>query len=211
MSDQRGPAPPGPTVGETTGAAPVVPPGRQLFRFVVGVAAVAPGRLATALQAVGEVARTPPPPAAPAAPRHVLIGALSALPAWLADSLARADPVARRWGGRATQLLPRRLVLEPLDDLRKLVAQHAATWSEVGRREEQAGRQLVEQALQVVPDSVLAAVSESADLRRVMSEQTAGITRTAVDRLRETSARADDLSESVVRRVFRRRSRPEGP
>ncbi len=215
----------GDTAGRTEpgGVAPAISPGRQAFRLLVGLATVGPERLAAGLRLLADVRGVTPlpvdsasgalPPGTPASPRHVLIGALSQLPAvaqeFLAGARAHVDPPARRWGARAAQVLPRvvpeRLVQGPLRDLRAQLAQHAAQLAVVGRREEQAGRQLFEIGAQVIPDTILSAVAESPDLRRVMSEQTAGLTRTAVTRLRETSARADDVGESLARRFFRRR------
>jgi hypothetical protein len=193
---------------EATGGPDKVPAGRQLFRFLVGLSTVAPERLALAFKLAGELGPPTPTAPLPAAPRHVLIGAMSLLPTWLGQAWARADPAARRWGGRAARLSSHLLpgpLAAPLRNLREAVTANAAAWAEIGRREEQAGRHLVQQSAQVLPDSILSRVAESSDLRKVMAEQTAGFTRTAVDRLRQTSARADDAGESVILRVFRRR------
>lgn len=192
---------------------PVVPPGRQLFRLLVGVAVVAPERLTMALRLADEfrLLAASPLPAPAASPRHILIGALSSLPAWLVRAWARVDPAAQRWGGRAARwaprLLPERFVKRPLRAMATGLAERSAAWIEIGRREELAGRHLVELGLQVIPDSVMSAVAESPDLRRVLRQQTAGMTHTVMERLRQTSAKADDLSESLSRRVFRRPAR----
>jgi hypothetical protein len=59
-------------------------------------------------------------------------------------------------------------------------------------------------ALTVLRENVLARVSESQDLRRVIHEQSAGVAVTAVGELRDRSARADDLAETTIGRLFGR-------
>jgi hypothetical protein len=183
--------------------------GRRLFRFVVGVALIGPERLSMGLGMLDELG--PPAPitdAPPASPRHVFIGAVSRLPAGLARTRVRVTPLVQRWGRRsqrmAARALPRRAVAG-LRSLRQRMAARIASWQQVGQREEAAGRRLVDLALRVVPGSVMSAVSDSPDVRQFLQNETAGLTRNAIDRLRQTSARADDVSESVTRRVFGRR------
>jgi hypothetical protein len=183
---------------------------RQFFRFLVGLAVVAPERLQAALKLVDEV-DAPQAPLPPVSIRHVLIGALSGVPARLAHVYADLDPVARRWGGRAMRFLPKRLVGDRVHELTKWLAVRAVEWAEIGRREEVAGRRLVEVGLNVLPEAVFSAIAESPELRQLISQETAGLTRTAIEKLRRTSARADDTSESIARRVLRgRRGQPQG-
>jgi hypothetical protein len=107
--------------------------------------------------------------------------------------------------------VPKRLVGDRLHELEKWLAARSVEWAAVGREEEVAGRRLVEVGLKVLPESVFSAIAESPELRQVISQETAGLTRTAIEKLRRTSARADDASESIARKVLRRRrGQPQG-
>ncbi len=77
-----------------------------------------------------------------------------------------------------------------------------ARWVELGRREEAESRILAFDALTVLRENMLARVSESPDVKNVIREQSEGIAVTAMGELRERSARADNLAERTVGRLF---------
>ena len=77
-----------------------------------------------------------------------------------------------------------------------------AHWAELGRREQADSRILATDALTVLRENMLARVSESPDVKSVIREQSQGIAVTAVGELRERSARADNLAERTVGRLF---------
>ena len=77
-----------------------------------------------------------------------------------------------------------------------------ARWAELGRREEAASRILAFDALTVLRENMLARISESPELKSVIREQSEGIAVTAMSELRERSARADNLAERTVGRLF---------
>jgi hypothetical protein len=79
-----------------------------------------------------------------------------------------------------------------------------ARWAAAGRREEAASRAVAQEALTALRERALARVAESPDLKRVIREQSQGIAVTAVNELRNRSARADRLAERAVRRLFGR-------
>jgi hypothetical protein len=75
-------------------------------------------------------------------------------------------------------------------------------WAELGRREEAASRILAFDALTVLREHIFARISESPDLKNVIREQSEGIAVSTVSELRERSARADNLAEWTVGRLF---------
>lgn len=79
-----------------------------------------------------------------------------------------------------------------------------ARWGAVGQREEAASRAVAQEALTALRERALARVADSPDLKRVIREQSQGIAVTAVNELRNRSARADRLAERAVRRLLGR-------
>jgi hypothetical protein len=79
-----------------------------------------------------------------------------------------------------------------------------ARWAAAGRRERAESRAIARAALITMREAMLARISESPDLKRVIREQSAGIAETAVGELRERSARIDDLAEGAVGRLLGR-------
>ena len=78
-----------------------------------------------------------------------------------------------------------------------------ARWAELGRREQADSRSLAFDALTVLRENMLVRVSESPDVRSAIREQSEGIAVTAMGELRERTARADNLAERTVGRLFR--------
>jgi hypothetical protein len=191
-----------------------------MFRFLLGVTALTNEGVGAVLSACSAVeapaALEPMAAGTPPDLRHAAIGMLSdavigasRAPAlvharWrhLADSARRrAAPLGRLRGfvGRlpgAPRAMGRLRVLH--DQGRKRLAR----WAELGRREEAASRILAFDALTVLRENVLARISESPDLKSVIREQSEGIAATAMSELRERSARADNLAERTVGRLF---------
>lgn len=196
---------------------------RMLFRFGLGLATLARERM-NAVLASSEAAAAGPPPAATApeedAPRAAdaalgfLLGvselglrmrpALSTRWAALTSSAHRlAAPVVRA-GGLVGWLpgVPRRAA--ELRAWRAREGRRLARWAAAGRRERLESRAVARAALTTLRETVLARISESPDVKRVIHEQSAGVAVTAVGELRERSARVDDLAEGTVGRLLGR-------
>jgi hypothetical protein len=194
-----------------------IPAGRLLLRFAVGAAELGIEGLAAALRQF-EVERLAAPPVEPPAPlsgRHVVIGALCDAPAWLAHQLhpTRGLMPVRREQGRWARLarLARRApgVAQATRYAEALEARgraQLARWAELGAHEEQAGREIARLAIGVMFENAMSHVAESPELKQVIEEQSQGLTRSAMNDIRETSARADRLVESVARRLLGRRA-----
>jgi hypothetical protein len=196
--------------------------GRLMFRFAVGATDLARARVGAVLSACAAAA-----PAAPfdatAGPRidlpHATLGLLSETlrgasraPALVRVRLSRLAAHARRRAasldrvGRLVGRLPgvpraaTRLQAWGLAQELRL-----ARWTELGRREQAEGRALAFDALTVLRENMLARVSDDPDVKRVIREESEGIAVTAVGGLRDGTARADNLAEQAVGRLFGRR------
>ena len=192
-----------------------------MLRFAIGMTELTGERVGAVLAACSAVA---PPAAAEAtdtgAPlnlRHAALGLLSdavggvsRTPARVRARWRRLAASTRRQGaplarlGEAVGRLPGMpSALGRLRGWRNDGRQRLARWAEVGRREEAQSRALAFDALTVLRENMLARVSESPDLKSVIREQSEGIAVTAMTELRERSARADNLAERTVGRLFR--------
>jgi hypothetical protein len=192
--------------------------GRLLFRFGVGATELAGERLVAALRAIdtlmaeGNVGGGAEPEVEEELHfRHAVLGALAALPGWADAAIARgrrasssALDVAVRGRGLVFHAPGARRARLRLAELRARVDAQLARWAEEGRREEQAGREMAAVALQALSEEAVAAVADSPELKRVIAEQSEGITVSAVAGLRQRSARADRLAEAVARRILGR-------
>jgi hypothetical protein len=199
--------------------------GRLLFRFGVGATELAGERLVAALRAIEtlmaegvagidmaeDAAATETDTEAELRFRHAVLGALAALPAWADAAIARgrrasssALDVAVRGRGLVFHAPGARRARLRLAELRARVDARLARWAEDGRREEEAGRAMAAVALRALSEEAVAAVAESPELKRVIAEQSEGITVSAVAGLRQRSARADRLAEAVARRILGR-------
>jgi hypothetical protein len=194
-----------------------LPRGRLLLRFAIGVAELGGEGLAAALRRF-EAERLAAPPAEPPAPvsgRHVLIGALCDAPDWLAHKLHPTRglmPVRRDQGhwARLARLVGRAPgIARATRYAQGLGARGRAQlgrWAALGAREEQAGRDLARRAVGTMFEDAMTRVAGSPELKQVIEEQSQGLTVSAMNELRESSARADRLVESVAGRLLGRRS-----
>jgi hypothetical protein len=194
--------------------------GRLLFRFGVGATELAGERLVAALRTIETLMAdadavadggTEPEAEAELRLRHAVLGALAALPGWADAAIARgrrasssAFDVAMRGRGLVFHAPGARRARLRLAELRAAVDARLARWAEEGRREEQAGRAMASVALRALSEEAVAAVAESPELKRVIAEQSEGITVSAVAGLRQRSARADRFAEAVARRLLGR-------
>jgi hypothetical protein len=188
-------------------------PSRLLLRFAIGVAELGGEGLAAALRRF-EAARMAAPPVEPQAPtsgRHVLLGALCTAPDWLSHKLhphptlvPKARPASRltRLARRTPGVARAHRYVESLGARARA---QMGRWAETGVREERAGRDLARLAMGVLFENAMTRVAESPELKHVIEEQSQGLTSSAMGELRESSARADGLVESVADRLLRRR------
>jgi hypothetical protein len=183
------------------------------LRFAIGVAELGGEGLAAALRRF-EAARVASPPVdrlAPASGRHVLLGALCTAPDWLSRKLHPHPTLVPkpRPVGRWTRLMRRAPGVAQAHRYAEAVGARAQAqlgrWAELGAREEQAGRDLARLAVGVMFENAMNRVAQSPELKQVIEEQSGGLTSSAMGELRESSARADQVVESVARRLLRRR------
>ncbi len=191
-----------------------------MFRFMLGMTELTSERVGGVLAACSAVetpaALEPMAEGKPLNLRHAVMGLLSDA----VDGVSSAPALVRaRWGRLAASAHRRAALLERLRGLvgrlpglpramgrvrtyRNQGQQRLAQWAELGRREEAASRLLAFDALTVLRENMLARISESPDLKSVIREQSEGIAVTAMSELRERSARADNLAERTVGRLF---------
>jgi hypothetical protein len=199
---------------------------RQVLRLIVGTSLLVVETTGSALQGFADLelpeGTTPSEPLPPASPRHVLIGALAIGPAWVNQQMHQ---LARRGRGalagvqRASRPLRFAARLLPTSELRRwsnAVRSRAIAiafgLAEVGRREEPIARTLAHGATTAGLTGVLDRIASNPQLRSLIREQSAGMGRSALNDLRERSARADTLAESLVGHLLPhpRRSHPGG-
>jgi len=191
-----------------------------MFRFVLGMTELTNERVGGVLSACtaveAPVALEPTVEGRPVDLRHAAMGMLSEAVggASRAPALVRARwrhlaASARRRAasldrlGRVVGMLPGiPSAIGRLRALRDQGQRRLARWAELGRREEAASRILAFDAVTVLRENMLARISESPDLKSVIREQSEGIAMTAMSELRERSARADNLAERTVGRLF---------
>jgi hypothetical protein len=191
-----------------------------MFRFALGMTELTNERVEGVLSACTAVepptALEPTPEGAPLNLRYAALGMLSDAVGGASWAPARARA---RWGHlaasarrRAASLARLRRVVGRLPGMPSAMARlrawrdqgrrRLARWAELGRREEAASRILAFDALTVLRENMLARISESPELKSVIREQSEGIAVTAMSELRERSARADNLAERTVGRLF---------
>jgi hypothetical protein len=192
---------------------PIESPSRLMARLLGGGVVAGRARLSEALRVLDQ-ARCQPPLALARPPtlRHVVIGALVDTPPRLQAMARRARPLSRaagRWADRTWRLMLR-VPIAGRVTRRHLAAsqQRIAHWGELGRQEEAAARSLAEAAAQAMVEVAVAVVADSPDVRRVIEEQSAGLTRSMLEDIRDRSARADERAQALARHLLRRRRRP---
>src|SRR6185369_15001332 len=120
---------------------------------------------------------------------------------------ASARVLARR-GSRLLDRLPggRRLRAD-YAELRARATLQLERWAAVGQIEESAARALARATLDGLFELAAARLADSPALRRVIEEQSQGLTSSAIAELRDRSARADRAVEAIARRLTGRPSR----
>jgi hypothetical protein len=146
----------------------------------------------------GDPASLPPP-----SPRHALIGALLQGRASLGQARRRMGPLAAAASRWANRFPPSRRLLER-------TRRRVAMWSDSGRREEAEARLLTLTLGEDFIRVALAVVADSPEVRSVVHEQSAGISRSALADLRERSVHADAIAAAVSDHLLGRHDR-SGP
>jgi hypothetical protein len=202
--------------------------GRLMFRLALGLMDFTHERVARVLEACSAVEPSielePTLAGAPIDLPHAALGLVSdavgaayKTPALARARLTRVAAAARRGAARldrARNLVGRvpgaSRALGRLGAWRDRGRRQLARWAEVGRRERAQSRLLTVDALTVLRENLLARVSESPELKEVIRQQSAGIAVTAMGELRERSARADNLAERTIGRLFHDGRSPRG-
>jgi hypothetical protein len=142
-----------------------------------------------------------------------VLGALCAAPEWLSRRLHPHPSLVpvRRPGNRWVRLASRAPGVARARRYATAVGARARTqvlrWAEAGVREEQQARGLARLAVEQMFASAMSRVAQSPELKTVIEQQSEGLTTSAMNELRESSARADRMVESVTGRLFGRRPR----
>jgi hypothetical protein len=95
--------------------------------------------------------------------------------------------------------------------LRTALADERERLADVGAAEYARGRVLATYAFEQSVDGIVSLLSDSEELGELVREQTLGVTGSAVQEIRETSAAADRLTEGIFRRLVRRPDRALPP
>ncbi len=181
---------------------------RLLLRFAIGALWVGRARLLEELRAA------PPPDAIEAGPlglRHPLIGALVSAPAVL-GTLGAVGARVLRAGMRALRpfsnagmwLVGFHPVHREVAHLRVRVENLIARLTILGLAEEAAGRELAGEALAQIYAETMDWLGESRQLRHLIHESSAGLTRGMMNELRKRSSDADEMADNLVRRIRKR-------
>jgi hypothetical protein len=181
---------------------------RLLLRFAIGALRVGRDRLVEELRAV------PPPDAVEASPlglRHPLIGALVAAPATFATVgaagrrvLGAAARVLRPLSNVGLWIFGRHPIRRELVQLRARVDIMIQRLAILGLAEEAAGRELAEAALARIYVEAMDWLGDSRQLRELIQESSAGLSRGMMTELRRRSANADAHAEDIVRKLKKR-------
>lgn len=116
------------------------------------------------------------------------------------------------WGWRVTAASPiGRVIAKPVDVLRDRMDAETERLAAIGRSEYAEGRVLFEKVVDNAIDGVLDNVSESDALNELIRDQALGIGDAAIEEVRETGAAADQLTDSIVRKLLRRDPRDLPP
>lgn len=181
---------------------------RLLLRFAIGALSVGRRRLVEELRSV------PPPDAVEASPlglRHPLIGAVIAAPA----TLEKLRAATRRVLGITTRALQpisnvgmwlfgHHLIRRELAHLRARVEILVQRLAILGLAEEAAGRELAESALARIYIGTMDWLGDNRQLRHLIQESSAGLSRGMMDELRRRTANADEQAEDIIRKLKKR-------
>ena len=189
---------------------PTWDPYRSLLRLVGGAVAVAADRVREIEERLlpGETAV---PDSGFRADMESLValavGMASEAPARVAGVVDGAGRVAApvMWVGRPfVSVLSDTVVGRLAASFGAMTVHEAARLAALGRSEIARGRLLVGEVYDQSVDAVLEHLNESETLGDLVADQALGVTRGAVQEVRETSAAADWLTEAIFRKVARR-------
>jgi len=192
---------------------------RLLFRLAVGAAALGRERLVSELRSWDREVRAGGLPERldgdhPA--RHRLVGAMVMAPGYVTGAARRARHAYARSAGRLVAPLgarwlrtePGRRLSARAHALRERLELEVATWEVVGRVEEREGRALAHAGYEAASETFFRHLAQNPELRDLIAEQSAGLTRTFLTDVREIGASADTRVEAAIRRLLRRPPRP---
>jgi len=199
-------------------AAPALSTGRLLFRFGIGLIQLGAAGLSAILREPdGAVDGLTPQPGSSML-RHALVGAAVAAPeaaralggrAGLRGAQARARGYAGGLAVRGVGILRRvpgsRRLVARLDRWSARAAGTVARLAVDGYREETAARALAQGALDRLFQAGVAQLAGSAEVKRVIHEQSEGIAGEAILDIRAQSRRADNAVEALALRLLGRR------
>jgi len=116
------------------------------------------------------------------------------------------------WGWRVTAASPIGWVIAgPVDAVRDRMDVETERLAAIGRSEYAEGRVLFEKVVDNAIDGVLDNVSESDALLELIRDAALGMGDAAIEEVRETGAAADQLTDSIVRKLLRRDPRDLPP
>ncbi len=192
-----------------------MPVGRLVFRFAIGLMQLTAERFGSVLRAAS--ATRPPTSAADGAGgaraarlRDIAVGSLIAVPGAITElrSLLRARTLrlrrlARRYGRLRTDLpsIPRGLASVELWEAR--ATDRLDRLADAGQREQVAARSLAAGVVKRLIEGGAAEFAETADVKRVIQEQSQGLAGAALSEIRDRTERADDAAEKLARRILR--------
>lgn len=193
-------------------------PYRSLLRLAGGGIAVAADRVRTIEQTLGECDEETGAGVGFRADMESLValafGVATETPKRVAAAVGAAERVAGpalRLGKPLLSAMSDTVVGRMVGAVTAMTADEAARLATIGRGEIQRGRRLVGAVFDESVDGILDHLASTPALDELVSEQAFGVTRGAVEEVRESSAAADWMTESLFRRLLRRPARPVPP
>jgi hypothetical protein len=184
---------------------------RPVLRLLIGLGRLSIERVGYTIDLV--CGRRLPPPAAgrglpPGTARRALVGTIASLPAWRAAARDSAPArLARRVGAALTEARPTGRLVGLLAAVRGSASRALARLALLGEQEERRDRAMASAAVEEIFDATCARLAESEALRRLVREQTTGLTASAIGTLRAWSAEADEALERALAWLPERLSR----
>lgn len=189
--------------------------GRLALRFVVGAVSLGRERLVEELRRWEQVARAegpaPPRPPTRRAGQHRALGAVLRLPTYAARVRGRVRHHEQRVRARVRPAWLRvsrtrrgRRWRAQVDAWTDRVRRELELWERLGGAEEAEARALARVGLSAAPDALFERLADDPKLRALIAEQSTGMTRSALEQLRDRAAGADARVESFFERLLRR-------
>jgi hypothetical protein len=160
----------------------------------------------------------PAPPLAPWFPKeweYRLVGLAFKSPSYIKSGLTRLLRAPKTvWRITAPLRLPLDLLgvtdftRDWMEGLTLRIQSDMEEWEAVGKAEEQTSRALGAVAINNIYDEVINLLSESPELRDLVTAQTTSLTTEVVQEIRERTVSTDTLVEAIVRRVLKRQQLP---